>query len=142
MLRRETAKVLGDWIFEEILCRWGVLREIVTDNSPAFIKAMEYLRKRYHITHIRISGYNSRANSLVKRSHFDVRQVPYKAADGNEKTWSQVAYSVFWAERVTVRKCMGCSPYYAATGTHLLLPLDIIEVTYLMPPLVKRTCDT
>jgi hypothetical protein len=29
---------------------------------------------------------------------------------------------------------MGCSPDYVAMGTHLLLPLDIIEATYLMPP--------
>jgi hypothetical protein len=36
-------------------------------------------------------------------------------------------------ERVTVRKCMGCSPYYAATGTHPLIPLDILEATYLQP---------
>ena len=85
MLQRETAKVLGDWIFEEILYRWVALREIVTDNGPAFIKAVEYFRKRYHITHIRISGYDSRANGLVERSHFNVRQVLYKAVDGNEK---------------------------------------------------------
>jgi hypothetical protein len=29
---------------------------------------------------------------------------------------------------------MGCSPYYAATGTHPLIPLDITEATYLQPP--------
>ena len=28
---------------------------------------------------------------------------------------------------------MGCSPYYATTGTHLLIPLNIIEATYLLP---------
>jgi hypothetical protein len=28
---------------------------------------------------------------------------------------------------------MGCSPYFAATGTHPLLPLDITEMTYLQP---------
>ena len=28
---------------------------------------------------------------------------------------------------------MGCSPYFAATGTHPLLPLDIAEATYLLP---------
>jgi len=28
---------------------------------------------------------------------------------------------------------MGCSPYYATTGTHPLIPLDIIEATYLLP---------
>jgi hypothetical protein len=29
---------------------------------------------------------------------------------------------------------MGCSPYFAATGSHPLLPLDIAEATYLQPP--------
>src|SRR6266852_403112 len=29
---------------------------------------------------------------------------------------------------------MGCSPYFAVTGTHPLLPFDIIEANYLAPP--------
>ncbi|EPQ49948.1 hypothetical protein GLOTRDRAFT_51313 [Gloeophyllum trabeum ATCC 11539] len=29
---------------------------------------------------------------------------------------------------------MGCSPYFAVTGSHHLIPLDIIEATYLQPP--------
>src|SRR5271168_4804498 len=28
---------------------------------------------------------------------------------------------------------MGCSPYFAATGTHPLLPVDIAEANYLLP---------
>jgi hypothetical protein len=84
--------------------------------------------------HIRISGYNSKANGLVERSHFDVCQALFKAADGNEAKWSQSCYSVFWAERITTKKMMGCSPYFAATGTHPLIPLDIVEATYLQPP--------
>ena len=39
-----------------------------------------------------------------------------------------------WADRVTVRRRMGCSPYFAVTSTHPLLPLDIAEATYLLPP--------
>ena len=38
-----------------------------------------------------------------------------------------------WANRVTVHRRMGCSPYFAITGTHPLLPLDIAEETYLLP---------
>jgi hypothetical protein len=30
---------------------------------------------------------------------------------------------------------MGCSPYFAVTGTHPLLPFDIAEASYLLPPL-------
>ena len=134
MLRRETAITLGDFIFEEILCRWGALREIVTDNGSAFLKALAYLSKRYKINHIRISGYNSRANGLVERPHFDVRQSLYKAADGQQNRWSRVGFTVFWAERITVRRRMGCSPYFVVTGSHPLIPLDITEATYLQPP--------
>ena len=39
-----------------------------------------------------------------------------------------------WANRVTVCRRMGCSPYFATTSTHPLLPLDIAEATYLLPP--------
>jgi hypothetical protein len=134
MLRKENAEALVNWIFQDIVCRWGALREIVTDNASVFIKAMDYLAKKYKIYSIQISGYNSRANGLVERSHFDIRQALFKAADGVESHWLQVAHSVFWAERVTVWKRMGCSPYYAATGTHPLIPLDITEATYLQPP--------
>ena len=29
---------------------------------------------------------------------------------------------------------MGCSPYFAVTGMHPLLPLDFFEATYILPP--------
>jgi hypothetical protein len=134
MLRRETAKTLATFILQNIIYRWGTLLEIVTDNGAPFVKALSYLSKHYHITHIRISGYNSRANGLVERSHFDVRQALFKASDGEESKWSSTAYSVFWAERITVRRRMGCSPYFATTGAHPLLPFDIAEANYLLPP--------
>jgi hypothetical protein len=134
MLRAETARTLGDWIYEDILCRWGSLHEIVTDNGPAFLKAMEYLSKCYHLNHIWISGYNSHTNGTVEHSHFDVRQSPFKVINGDQKRWSLGVYSVFWAERVTPRKRMGCSPYFAVTGAHPILPFDIAEATYLQPP--------
>jgi hypothetical protein len=134
MLRKESSKALGDWLFEDVLCRWGGLTEIVTDNGPPFVKAVNYLAKKYHIHHIRISGYNSRANGIVERPHFDVRQALYKAVDGDQAKWSRAVYSIFWADRVTIRRRMGCSPYFAVTGTHPILPLDIAEATYLLPP--------
>jgi hypothetical protein len=44
---------------QDIIYRWGLIREIVTNNGPAFLKALAYLKKHYHIKHIWISGYNS-----------------------------------------------------------------------------------
>ena len=44
---------------------------------------------------------------------------------------------------MTMRRRMGCSPYYAVTGATPLIPLDITEATYLLlPPLsVLSTTD-
>jgi hypothetical protein len=114
----------------DILCRWGALTEIVLDNGAPYVKALDYLAKRYHIHHIRISGYNSCANGIVERSHFEVRQALFKAADGDQSRWHQAAYSVFWADRITTHKQMGCSPYFSVTGTQ---PFDIVEATIFFP---------
>ena len=107
--------------------------EIVSDNGKPFVAALGYIEKKYHIKHIRISGYNSRSNGIVEQSHFDVRQVLFRVADGKQGKWLQVAYSAFWSECITPRCRMGCSPYFAVMGTHPLLPFDIIEVNYLLP---------
>jgi hypothetical protein len=43
MLHLEKAVDLASFIFEDILCRWGPVSEIVTDNGPSFIQALEFL---------------------------------------------------------------------------------------------------
>lgn len=116
-----------------MLCRWGAISEIVTDNGAAFVSAVRDLQKRFKIHHISISPYNSKANGIVEHSHFDTCQVLYKIVGGEQHKWGQGAHFAFWAERVTVRKRMGCSPYFAVTGCHPVLPLDVVEATYLSP---------
>ncbi|KAJ3571153.1 hypothetical protein NP233_g3932 [Leucocoprinus birnbaumii] len=142
MLRAENARTLGTFIFEDILCRWGAIEEIVTDNGPAFVQAAEFLSQRYKIHHIRISPYNSRANGPVERRHFDVREALVKAAGGEENRWTTVAPSVFWAERISIQKSTGYSPYYLAHGIEPLLPFDLAEATYLAPSLTKLVSTT
>ena len=65
---------------------------------------------------------------------FYVRQALVQACDRDTSKWNRGAYSVFWAGRMTMRKRMGCLPYYAATGAMQLIPLDITGATYLQPP--------
>jgi hypothetical protein len=134
MLHKETVQSISNWIFQDVLCRWGMLAEIISDNGKPFIAALSYLECKYHIKHIRISGYNLQANRIVEQLHFDIRQAMFKAADSDQNKWLQVAYSVFWSECITIKKHMGCSPFYAVTGVHPILLFDIMEANYLLPP--------
>ena len=132
-LKRESAKAIELWILHDIIYRWGCLLWIVTDNGPTFLAALRWLEKHYGMKHIRISGYNSHANGIVECAHYDVREAVFKACDRDENPWSAHTYSIFWAECVTIQRCMGCSPYFSAHGTHLLLLLNIAESNYLLP---------
>ena len=49
IVKSETGEAIGKFIYEEILCRWGAVLEIVTDNGTAFVAATEYLIKIYGI---------------------------------------------------------------------------------------------
>src|SRR5882724_10547615 len=42
---------------------------------------------------------------------------------------------IFWADQVTLCLSIGYSPYLMAHGVEVVLPLDIAEATYLLPPL-------
>jgi hypothetical protein len=134
-LRAETARAIAAFIFEEILCRWGALEEIVTDNGTPFVKALDILGEQFGIHHIRISAYNSRANGIVERQHRPVRESLMKATDGDESKWPTVLHSVLWAERVTIQKSTGLSPYRIVHGVEPLFPFDLAEATYLVPAL-------
>ena len=133
MVKHENFKTIAKFIHESLLCRWGALEIIVTDNAPQYLQVADYLAKVFHIYHIKISPYNSRAQGPIERRHFDVREALIKAADGDVSRWPDVAPSVFWAERVTIQKATGYSPFFLAHGVEPLLPFDLAEATYLAP---------
>jgi hypothetical protein len=70
----------------------------------------------------------------VEQSHFNIQEAIFRACNGDKTKWSSIVYSVFWAEQVTIKCKMGCFPYFAVTRTHPLLPINIAEANYLLPP--------
>ena len=131
-LRAENAAAIGLFLLECVICRWGCPMEIVTDNAKQMKAALNWLEDKYGIKGITISSYNSQANGPVERSHWDVRQSMVKATGGNMRKWFWFLAQVIWADRVTIRRGLGCSPYFAVTGCHPVLPLDLVETTWLV----------
>ena len=134
MLHSENASTLASFIFEDILCCWGALAEIVTDNGPAFVQALNVLTDRYNIWHIHISPYSSQANGVVEQHHLDVQEAIIKSTLGGEFRWHTATHSVFWAEHVTMLRSTSLSLYFVVHGVKPLFPFDLTEATFLVPP--------
>src|SRR5882724_2319448 len=58
-----------------------------------------------------------------------------KMCNNKHLKWVYMAPLVFWANQVTVCQLVSYSPYFMAHGVEVVLPLDIVEATYLLPPL-------
>ncbi len=56
----------------------------------------------------------------------------HKATGGYLSKWYWFLYTVVWADRITIKKSRSCSPYFMVTGAHPLIPLDLVEATWLM----------
>lgn len=127
-------KTWARFLWEYVFCRWGSILEImVSDNGKEIVKACQYLCDRYGINHIRISPYNSRANGRVEAGHHPLRESILKLSTQTNQKWPDVFHAAVWADRITIRKDIGYSPFYLAHGLEPMLPSDIMEATFIEP---------
>jgi hypothetical protein len=131
-LKHDNTRGIAEWFFEDIICRWGIPEEVVTDNAPQMRAVLKWLEEKYGVRGITISAYNSQANGVIERAHFDIRQALVKATGGDLSKWYWFLKPVLWADRVTPRKGLGCSPYFIVLGAEPILPFDIVESTWLV----------
>ena len=79
---------------------------------------------------------------MVERCYYDVREAIIKSCKGVESHWPRTIHSVFWAEQITILRSTGLSPYFMAHGVEPLFPFDLVEATFLVPPLDADSSST
>ena len=67
---RATEKSVVEFIYEEIFTRFGVPREIVTNQGTQFTsKLMQELTTKYGIRHCKYSPYHPQANGQIESTN-------------------------------------------------------------------------
>ena len=131
-VKDKKGQTIARWLFKDIICRWGCLVEIITDNASSYQAAVAWLEEKYGIKGIKISPYNSRVNGKIEQRHWDIHQMLTKATRGDIVKWFWFFYHVLWSDRITIRKKWGCSPFFMVTGTQPMSLLDVLESTWLV----------
>ena len=140
-LAKDNSRALASFVIEQIIFRYGTMGELVTDNGASLGGEFTRLVNKYNIHRIKISPYNSQANGVVERGHFTIREALVKMCEGNISKWPSLLPAALHADRITVRRATGFSPYYLLHGVHPLLPCDLAEVTFMIPRIQERLSD-
>ena len=131
-LTRDKAKAIAKFFLHRIILRYGIVQEVVTDNGPSFKKEFKALLAQYGITQIKISPYNSQANGVVERGHYNIREALVKLCRGDLSQWPFLVPAVSYADSITIRRATGFSPFYLLHGVHPFLPSDLADATFMV----------
>ena len=131
-LRRDTAKAIAKFFYHQIILRYGNVLEVVSDNGPSFHKELKRLLSHYGIKQIMISPYNSQANGVVERGHFNIREALVKLSKDDISQWPLMVEAACFTDRITIRRATGFSPFYLLHGVHPFLPCDLTDATFMV----------
>ena len=110
--RQANDSVIIKFLENHILSRFGCPRKIITDNAAAFgsKKMVEFCHK-YQITLGHSTAYYPQGNGLVESSNKSLVNIIKKFLEDNKKSWHTKLVHALWADRLTLKKSIGMSPY-------------------------------
>ena len=85
-----------------------------------------------NIPQIKITPYNHHANGVVERGHFIIREALIKACKDRISDWPKKVPEIIFADRITISRVTGFSPFQLLHATDPILPLDLAEATFLV----------
>jgi hypothetical protein len=129
-LASASAESMADFFWSYIYCQYGCPCHIVTDNGSEVKAGFDHLLERLNIPHPRISAYNKHAQGKVEQGHYTLREVLVTACQDRIKQWPKKLPIALFADRITVSRITGFSPFQLLHGTDPVLPFDLSEATF------------
>jgi hypothetical protein len=131
-LKTKTAEDLANFFWIYLYCRYGCPRKVITDNGSEVKAGFRKLMKNMNIPHVKISPYNKHASGVVEQGHFTLREALVKSCGGKINLWPEKLAAALLADRITVSRVTGFSPYQLLHGTDPILPFDLAEATFMV----------
>ena len=125
-LRTTTANIISNVLIDEVICRFGMPRFILSNNGPQFIaelfsEACKILGIQRKLT----ATYHPQTNMTEQVNHTLKQQIRLYAQQ-NQKMCDKEIQKLAFAIRTSVNKTTGETPAFHNFGQDLKIPLDLI----------------
>jgi hypothetical protein len=123
------AETVAKFVFESIICRHGVPKEILSDRGTSFNNALiSELCNRYQTKHRLTSAYRPQSNGMVERFNRTIGESLAKLVmdKDDDKEWDDYVDAILLAYRTKRHETTGFTPFYLMHGRQARLPVELM----------------
>ncbi|GKA12898.1 reverse transcriptase domain-containing protein [Tanacetum coccineum] len=126
-----TGKEIIRFVMDNIICRYGLPRVIVTDNGAQLVSdPFKSWCTRFEIQQMNTAVAHPQANGLVERANRSLME-GIKTRLGREKAgWVDELPNVLWAHRTSIKQSNGETPFSLTYGSEAVIPAEIGMPSY------------
>ncbi|XP_062003261.1 uncharacterized protein LOC133720801 [Rosa rugosa] len=125
-LKEASGGTLRQFLFRNIICRFGIPEVFVSDRGVAFVGGeVAKLAEEWGIQFIHSSPYYAQSNGQAEASNKIVITLLKKMLEANPRQWHETLYETLWAYRTSKRSPTAATPYALMFGHDAILPLEV-----------------
>ena len=122
-VKEATAKEVSTFILEEIICRHGCPKRILSDRGSHFNNEMiKELMGKFKIKHGFSTPYHPKTNGLVERFNKTLKESLAKLKE--DENWDKMIAPTLFAYRSKIQESVKIEPFYLVYGRKPVLPMD------------------
>src|SRR6266511_1152831 len=123
-LANANARNIANFLYEDIICRHGCPRKIISDRGTHFNnQVIKNLLERFKIRHNLSTPYHPKTNGLVERFNKTLCESLAKLNEEREN-WDQYISPTLFAYRTKINKSTQFTPFYLTYGRKAKLSFD------------------
>ena len=125
-LKTKSAREVAQFIYEDIICRWGSPNVIITDQGREFCNAInDELMEHAHCKHRITSSYHPQSNGLVERQNKTTTNFLLKNMNCQDD-WVDMIPTMMGSHRHTVHSTTNIEPSAILLGRKPTLAMDML----------------
>jgi len=132
-----TARNVQNFVWKNIVCRFGLPQIIITDNGRQFTdRTLAEFYAKLHIKHIASSVEHPQTNGWAEAANKAILNELKKRLGPTKGNWTEELLEVLWAYRCTPQTTTQETPYSLTYGTEAMIPSKLENPISAAEPLI------
>ncbi|XP_075101683.1 uncharacterized protein LOC142177117 [Nicotiana tabacum] len=120
-----TKKVVADFVRNNIVCRFGILESIITDDAANLNSyLMRKVCEKFRIVHRNSIAYRPQMNGEFEAGNKNIKRILQKIVD-NHRQWHKMLPFTLLGYRTTMRTSIGATSYIFVDNTEVVIPAEV-----------------